>query len=139
MLLLRLTPKASKTSFKVSRNYSSPFIWFSGIWFSRRSCFAGGFSLLRYRTIFELTTYRCSIAYLLFLFSCTQDVFRHLDIIYEIFWKLISSLDSCVFILYHNSLACCFLVHSENRLWSNLTPSYFSEDTKYFVIGEVFS
>ena len=66
-----------------------------------------------------------------------RRVFQHLDIICQTFEKLISTLDSGVFILYHYSLACCFLIHSENRLWSNLTPTYFSQNTKYFVISEV--
>ena len=104
-------------------------------WFSRRSCFAGDLGSHRYGTFFELTTHRCSVAYLLFLFSCSQNVVRHLDVICQTFWKLISSLDSGVFILYHYSLACCFLIHWDNRLWSNLTLTYFLEDT--FVINEV--
>ena len=106
-------------------------------WLSRRSCFAGGLGSLRYGIFFELTTYRLRTAYLLFLFSCTQNVFGHLNIICQTFGKLISSLDSDVFIFYHHSLACCFLIHWENHLWSNLTPTYFSQNTKYFVISEV--
>ena len=108
-------------------------------WFSRRSCFAGGLISHRYGTFFELTTCRCRTGYLLFLFSCTQNIFRHLDITCQTFAKLISSLDNGVFIIYHYSLPCCFLIHSENCIWSNLTLTHFLEDTNCFVISEVCS
>ena len=101
-------------------------------WFSRRSCCAGGLGSHRYGTFFELTTYRFRTVYLLLLFSCTQNVLRHLDIICQTFGKLNSSRDSGVSILYHYSVACCFLIHSENRLLTQ-----FLKDTKYFVISKV--
>ena len=78
-------------------------------------------------------------AYLSFLFSCTQNVFRHPRVSYHMsdILKTNSTLDSGVFIFYLYSLACCFLIHYEKRLWSNLALTYFLEDTKYFVISEV--
>ena len=72
---------------------------------TKRFCRLGS---LRYGTFFELTTYRFRTVYLLFLFSCTQNVLRHLDIICQTFGKLNSSRDSGVSILYHYSVACCF-------------------------------
>ena len=80
-----------------------------GYRFSRRNWFSGVLSSLRYGTFFELTTYRCRTGYLLFLFSCTQNVFRHLDIICQTFAKLISTLDRDVFILYLYSWLVVFL------------------------------
>ena len=77
-------------------------------------------------------TYRFRTVYLLFLFGCTQNVLRHLNIICQTFGKLNSSRDSGVSILNHYSVACCFLIHSENRLLTQ-----FFKDTKYFVIGKV--
>ena len=70
---------------------------------------SGVLSSLRYGTFFELTTYRCRTGYLLFLFSCTQNIFRHLDIICQTFAKLISTLDRDVFILYLYSWLVVFL------------------------------
>ena len=102
MLLLLYTSKAFKTPFQVSRNYSSPFIWY-------------------YIDIIlipqtKLTCCSC---------SRSQNVFRHLDIICQTFGKLISSLDSSVVILFLYSLAYCFLIHSKKHLWSNLTLDCF--------------
>ena len=79
----------------------------------------------------QLTCRSCSAA------LKTSSVILGLDIICQTFWKLISTLDSGVFIFYLYSLACCFLIHSEKRLWSNLALTYLLEDTKYFVISEV--
>ena len=125
--------KLSKLHSRFLETIPLSFIWYSDI----DSSFAGDLGSHRYGTFFELTTHRCSVAYLLFLFSCRQNVVRHLDVICQTFWKLISSLDSGVFILYLYSLAFCFLIHWDNRLWSNLTLTYFLEDTRYFVINEV--
>ena len=109
--------KLSKLYSRFLETFPLSFIWYSDIDSPDEAVLFLGSH--RYGTFFELTTHRRSVAYLLFLFSCSQNVVRHLDVICQTFWKLISSLDSGVFILYLYSLACCFLIHSENRLWSN--------------------
>ena len=44
--------------------------------------------LIRYGAFFKLTMYRCKTAYLLSLFSCTQNVFRQLNVIFQTFGSL---------------------------------------------------